>query len=109
MMAVTGRRNFLGVLKSSVNHQPARLASLAVGLKISTLSVGGGTSLRVSASVMRTGGMPVSGGSLAPGAPPRAPLTRHCDLSPQASGWACSSTITSENPRPSVRGYQELL
>jgi hypothetical protein len=38
-------RNFFGVLKSSLNHQPPMFTSPPVGLNNSMLSVGGGLSV----------------------------------------------------------------
>src|SRR5205823_5106628 len=108
MVVGFGIWNFFGVLKSSVSHQPPILTALAVGLNSSMLSVGGGLSVRVSASLIRIGAMAGGPGSAAAGLPFKVPLGRHWDFAPQASGCAFSSTITSENPRPSVIGYHLL-
>src|SRR5436309_2934555 len=102
-------RNFFGVLKSSLNHHPPMFAPLAVGLNNSTLSVGGGVSVRERISLTSTGGIAGEIGSLVPGDPSSWPPERQFDLLSQESGSACSSTTTSEKPRPSVIGYQLSL
>src|SRR5437773_5311853 len=105
--ALSGKRYFLGLLKSSVKNQPPILAALAVGLWSSTLSTCGG-SVWVSASLISMPGIAVGGGSAMPGEPPARLLGRQLNGLPQVSGGAFSLTMTSEKPRPSVTGYQEL-
>src|SRR5207302_10884458 len=97
-------RNFFGVLKSSLNHQPPIFTFVPVGLYSSTLSVGGGVSVCDKTSLTRIGATSCGAGSLAPGPPPTPLLGRHWDLLFHAPGKALSSTATSEKPRPSVTG-----
>src|SRR5262245_56590793 len=109
MLVLSGIRNFLGVLKSSVRNHPLMSMSAAVGLKSSTASVGGGLSVCDNTSVMMTAPRAGTGGSLVPGDPLTRPLGRQLDRLFQRPGSACSSTVTREKPNPSVMGYQELL
>src|SRR2546423_3702578 len=108
-MVLAGMRYFLGLIKSSERNQPLKLALLPVGLKSSIVSVGGGKSVRVSASLITTGTIAGGLGSALPGEPPTCPLGRQLLLESQASGSAFSSTMANEKPSPSVMGYQELL
>src|SRR6185503_15274683 len=71
------------------------------------VSVGGGESVRVNASLMSTGGMD-GAESLAPGDPLSVPLGRQLGLSLQVFHEAVGSRMTREKPRPSVIGYQLL-
>src|ERR1051326_8165651 len=101
-MVPSGIRYFFGVKKSSVRNQPLKSALEAAGLNNSILSVGGGTSVRLSASLINTGTIAEGAGSELPGEPNTWLLGRQLLFEFQSSGWACSSTTTSENPRPSV-------
>src|SRR3954463_10530144 len=71
------------------------------------VSVGGGTSLRVKASLISTGGIDGAVSSTA-GDPFGAPLGRQLCLSLQVFQRAFSFRITNEKPKPSVIGYQLL-
>src|SRR6266581_3463507 len=107
-MVPFGIRNLL-VPKSSVKYQPLTSAGVPAGLNNSIVSVGGGVSVRVSASLITTGTMAGGAGSITPGEPLSWPLARQLVFESHASGLAISFTTTSEKPRPSVIGYQELL
>src|SRR4051812_27391345 len=107
MLVPSGMRYLKGVLKSSVKYHPLRLTALVFGLYNSMLSVT--FTVRVRASLISTGKNTPAGGLDWPGDPSTPLLGRHCRFSVQSSGCACSSTITSENPSPSVIGYQALL
>src|SRR5213076_12054 len=107
MFVGSGRRNFFGVLESSLMNQPPRFTSPGVGLNSSMVSTCGG-SVCVSSSLTRIAGI-LGAGSTAPGEPLMKLLARQLSLSPHVSQGAFSSTITSENPSPAVGGDQELL
>src|SRR5687767_8431183 len=106
-MVPWGMRYLSGAPKSSVKYQPLTSTALVPGLWISMLS--GTSKVRVSASLINTGAKIGAGGSSSPGEPSSPLLGRQLALRVQSSGAAFSSTITSEKPRPSVIGYQELL
>src|SRR3954464_15244303 len=108
MLVPFGMRYFLGVFKSSVRNHPPMFAGAGVGLYSSIVSVGGGKSELVSASLISTAGIGEGAGSSADGEPPNWALGRQLPLSPQVSQDAFSLAITSEKPRPSVTGYQLL-
>src|SRR5689334_13590919 len=106
MLVPGGSRYFRGVLKSSVRNQPPRSTGLAVGLNSSTLSTGGGRSVRDRISWMTMGGSAGGAGSGAPGEPIGPALGRQDAAVFQLSGAARSLTIASEKPKPSVMGNQ---
>src|SRR5882672_10469098 len=96
---------YLLVPKSSVKNHPLISAGVPVGLYNSMVSVGGGVSVRVRASLITTGTMAGGAGSITPGEPLSWPLGRQLVFESQESGSAISFTTTSEKPRPSVIGY----
>src|SRR5439155_27145200 len=102
----SGTRNFFGVLGSSVMNQPPRLTSPGFGLNNSIASRSG-KSVCVSSSLIRIAGM-FGTASSAPGEPPVEALARQLSLVLQVCHGAASLAMTSENPSPSVTGYQEL-
>src|SRR5207253_1736868 len=107
-MVVAGIRYFLGVPGSSVMYQPLMSTGVVVGLNSSMASFCG-RSVWVSTSLTKIGETAGSGESSAPGVPYSCPLGRQLSLRSHVLKRAVGSTITRENPRPSVIGYQELL
>src|SRR5260221_4873578 len=98
-----GMTYFWGVLRSSVRNQPLMSAGAPVELYTSMASPDGGSSF-VSTSLISTAGRGGGGGSTRPGEPPAALLGRQslAEFPPLVG----ASTATSENPSPSVAGYQ---
>src|SRR5437868_5994109 len=107
MTVLFGMRNFLARVRSSLMNQPPMFTSLVFGLKSSTSSIRGG-SLWLKSSFTRMAGTETVGGSLSPGEPPSCALGRQLALRFQVYHGACSFTMTSEAPGPSVIGYHLL-
>src|SRR5438552_2327133 len=99
---------FFGVLKLSVRNQPLTSAGLLVVLYNSIASTAGSSSC-VKTSLTTTAGRGGGGGSLTPGEPLMALLGRQLLAEFKALEGAVSSVVTSENPKPSVTGYQLSL
>src|SRR5438045_159670 len=108
MVVGVGMRYFFGVPGSSVMYQPLMSTGDAVGLNSSIASFCG-RSVWVRTSLTKIGGTGGSGESSAPGVPYSWPLGLQLSLRSHVLKRAVGSTITSEKPRPSVIGYQELL
>ena len=112
---MSGGRYMISLITTGPTRGPA-LAAPKVRVRCATkcssptlVSVGRGVSVRERISLTSTGGIAGEIGSLVPGDPSSWPPERQFDLLSQESGSACSSTTTSEKPRPSVIGYQLSL
>src|SRR5881628_2486254 len=108
MIVPAGMTYFWGVKNASVRNQPLISAGLAVVLYNSMASTAGRSSC-VKTSLTTTAGRAGGGGSLTAGEPLMALLARQLVAEPQAVVAAFSFTATSENPSPSVAGYQLSL
>src|SRR5688572_20418530 len=108
MICGAGMRNFLGLEKSSLISQFPTSTSFVVGLYSSIASTSG-NSVWLTTSLTRMGANVSGAPAGASGVPSNSLLGRHDSLRSHVYHGAFSSTMTSDNPRPSVIGYQELL
>src|SRR5689334_7156213 len=97
-MVLSGMRNFIGVLPSSVRNQPPTFTSAAVGL-YSSMESTAGRSVCVSASLITTPAT-TGDGSSSPGEPPGLVLPRQL-VGLSGFGLAFGFFGTSEKPKPS--------